>query len=59
MSGRKYTWVNNLAILTFEKLEQMLITTVWEEKFPLSTVQALTREVSDHTPLLLNSGEPL
>jgi hypothetical protein len=58
MSGRKYTWVNNLAILTFEKLEQMLITTVWEEKFPLSTVQALTREVSDHTPLLLNSGEP-
>jgi hypothetical protein len=58
MYGRKYTWVNNLAILTFEKLEQMLITTVWEEKFPLSTVQALTREVSDHTPLLLNSGEP-
>jgi hypothetical protein len=58
MYGRKYTWVNNLAILTFEKLEQMLITTVWEEKFSLSTVQALTREVSDHTPLLLNSGEP-
>jgi hypothetical protein len=31
---------------------------VWEEKFPLSTVQALIREVLDHTPLLLNSGEP-
>jgi hypothetical protein len=30
----------------------------WEEKYPLTTVQALTREFSDHTLLLLNSGEP-
>jgi hypothetical protein len=29
----------------------------WEEKFPLSMVHALTREVFDHMPLLLNSGE--
>jgi hypothetical protein len=29
----------------------------WEEKFPLTTVHALTREVSNHTPLLLNAGE--
>jgi endonuclease/exonuclease/phosphatase family metal-dependent hydrolase len=58
MSGRKYTWANNLATPTFEKLDRILVTTEWEEKFPLSTVQALTREVSDHTPLLLNSGEP-
>jgi endonuclease/exonuclease/phosphatase family metal-dependent hydrolase len=58
MSGRKYTWANNLATPTFKKLDQILVTTEWEEKFPLSTVQALTREVSDHTPLLLNSGEP-
>jgi endonuclease/exonuclease/phosphatase family metal-dependent hydrolase len=58
MSGRKYTWANNLATPIFEKLDRILVTTEWEEKFPLSTVQALTREVSDHTPLLLNSGEP-
>jgi hypothetical protein len=57
MSGRKYTWANNLATPTFEKLDRVLLTTEWEEKFPLSTVQALAREVSDHTPLLLNSGE--
>jgi endonuclease/exonuclease/phosphatase family metal-dependent hydrolase len=58
MSGRKYTWANNLATPTFKKLDRILITTEWEEKFPLSTVQTLIREVSDHTPLLLNSGEP-
>jgi exonuclease III len=58
MSGRKYTWANNLATPTFEKLDRVLMTTEWEEKFPLTTVRALTRGLSDHTPLLLNSGEP-
>jgi hypothetical protein len=58
MSGRMYTWANNLATPTFEKLDRILITMEWEEKFPLSMVQALAREVSDdHTPLLLKSGE--
>jgi hypothetical protein len=27
------------------------------KKFPLATVRALTKEISDHTPLLLNIGE--
>jgi len=35
-----------------------LVTTDWEQNFPLATVQALTREISDHTPLLLDGGEP-
>jgi endonuclease/exonuclease/phosphatase family metal-dependent hydrolase len=58
MSGRKYTWVNNLATPTFQKLDRILMTTEWEEKFPLSIVQALAREISNHTPLLLTLGEP-
>jgi hypothetical protein len=33
------------------------MTTEWEENFPLSTVQALSREISEHTPLLLKSGD--
>lgn len=32
------------------------MTTDWEQKFPLSTVDALTRDISDHTPLLLDTG---
>jgi hypothetical protein len=55
--GRKYTWANNLANPTFKKLDRVLITTEWEEKYPLTMVRALTREVSDHTPVLLSSGE--
>jgi hypothetical protein len=54
---RKYTWPNNLSTLTFEKLDQVLVSMEWGEKFLSSTVQALPRVISDHTPLLLNSGE--
>jgi hypothetical protein len=57
ISGRKYTWANNLPLPTFEKLDRVLVTTEWEEKFPLTTVQALPRVILDHTPLLLNSDK--
>jgi hypothetical protein len=58
MMGRKLTWANNLASPTFEKLDRILTTTEWVENFPLSTVIALTREISDLAPLLLNTGGP-
>jgi hypothetical protein len=59
MSGRKYMWANILNTPTFQKLDRILMTTEWEEKFPLTTVQALPREISDLTPLLLNSRETI
>ncbi|KAJ1297556.1 hypothetical protein BS78_01G385600 [Paspalum vaginatum] len=34
------------------------MSTEWEFKYPLVTVQALDRGVSDHTPLLLDTGTP-
>ena len=34
------------------------MTTEWELKYPLVTVHALDRGVSDHTPLLLETGDP-
>jgi hypothetical protein len=58
LSGQKYTLANNLANPSLEKLDRVLVTTEWEEKYLLSMVRALSREVSDHTPLLLNSGDP-
>jgi len=58
LSGRKFTWANNLQNLTFEKLDRILMSTEWELKFPKSYVQALTREISDHTPLFMDTGNP-
>jgi len=58
LTGRKYTWANYAEVPTNEKLDRILVTTDWEQKISLASVQALTREISDHTPLLLDSGEP-
>jgi hypothetical protein len=57
MSGRKFTWANSRRVPTYEKLDRVLVSTEWEQRFPLATVVALSREISDHTPLLLDTGE--
>ena len=43
---------------TFEKLDRILVCTDFESNFPLTTVHALTREISDHTPLLFSTNKP-
>jgi hypothetical protein len=53
----KFTWANFRETPTYETLDWILMTTEWESKFPLTTIQALTQEISDHTPLLLNTGK--
>jgi len=58
LTGKKYTWANYVEVLTYKKLDRILVTTDWKQKFPLASVQALTREISDHTSLLLDTGEP-
>jgi len=56
LTGRQFTWANSLSTTTFEKLDRILMTIEWEFKFPLVSVQALDRGLSDHTPLLLDTG---
>ena len=56
LTGRQFTWANSLANPTYEKLDRVLMTTEWEFKYPLVSVHALDRGVSDHTPLLLDTG---
>jgi len=56
MSGRKFTWANHLQNQTFEKLDRILVCTDFETMYPLTTVLALTREISDHTPLLFSTN---
>ena len=50
LSGRQYTWANRKPNPTFEKLDRVLASVSWEQKFPLVSVRALTRKGSDHTP---------
>ena len=56
MSGRQYTWAGPGDNPIFEKLDRVLASTDWEDKFPLSTVEPRDRDISYHTPLVLNTG---
>jgi endonuclease/exonuclease/phosphatase family metal-dependent hydrolase len=55
MSGRRYTWANSRDNPIYEKLDRILVATKWEENYPRASVLALSRNLSDHTPLLLNT----
>jgi hypothetical protein len=39
------------------KLDRVFVSTGWGSKFPLAKVTCLTKYISDHTPLLVDSGE--
>jgi hypothetical protein len=56
LSGRQFTWARIRANPTYEKLDRVLASVEWEQKFPLVSVWALTRSGSDHTPLLIDVG---
>jgi hypothetical protein len=56
MTGRQYTWVGSGDNPTYEKLDRVLVSTEWENHFPLTMVEARDRNISDHTPLVVSTG---
>ena len=46
---------NTLQKPTYEKSDRVLVSIEWEQKFPLAQVDALSRKIYDHTPLLLSA----
>jgi hypothetical protein len=56
LSGRQYTWASRRDEPTYEKLDRVLASISWEQKFPLVTVRALSSAESYHTPILIDSG---
>ena len=55
MSGRQYTWAGPGDEPTFVKLDRVLVSTEWKDKYPLLTVEARDRNISNHTPLVFNT----
>jgi hypothetical protein len=50
LSGRQFTWANCRKSPTYEKLDRILSSVEWEQKFPLVTVRALPRSGSITLP---------
>ncbi len=54
-----FTWSNMQGSPTLAKLDRFLISTEWDQAFPLSKVVALPRVTSDHSPILLSGWTEL
>ena len=54
LHGQRYTWCNEQRNATLVKLDRVLINGEWEGLMPNCLLQALSSEMSDHFPLLLN-----
>ena len=53
LHGRKFTWSNQQVFPTLVKLDRVLCTVDWEDRFPNCLLQSLASDDSDHCPLLL------
>jgi hypothetical protein len=54
MFDRQYTWTGPGDSPTYEKLDKVLASTEWEYNYLLA--ESMDRNISDHTPLILNTG---
>lgn len=53
LHGRKYTWSNLQNSPTLVRLDRVLCSMDWENRFPNCILQSMASEDSDHCPLLL------
>jgi hypothetical protein len=58
-SGARFTWSNKKVNPVRSVLDRVFISPEWETHFPMATLSTETRIGSDHTPLILDSGEGL
>lgn len=55
LKGSRFTWTSGEDNPILCRLDRFLITPDFEQKFPLSTQTALSRPISDHLPLILDT----
>lgn len=58
-SGARFMFTNKQDYPTQEVLDRVLVSQLWEAIYPISTLLSITRIGSDHSPLILDTGEQL
>lgn len=56
LSRKQCTWANSMANPIFKKFDQVLMSTNLKQQFQLVSICALVCNLSNHTPLLLDTG---
>jgi exonuclease III len=59
LNGRRFTWSNERAQPTLEKLDRVFSTVDWEELCPDAFLSAMSSGLSDHCPLVLSLAPDL
>lgn len=59
LNGRRYTWSNERARATLEKIDHVFCTNSWEDLHPTCYLTALGSAISDHCPMLLDMNADL
>jgi exonuclease III len=59
LNGGRFTWSNNQADPTLEKLDRVLMNDKWEGAFPLTNLKKHPRLLSDHNPLVLYTDQSM
>lgn len=57
ISGMRFTWSNKQKHPTLVKLDRILTTASWDLNYPNCFAWSKARIGSDHTPLILDTGE--
>lgn len=57
ISGAKFTWGNKQRNPTLFKLDRILVSNSWDLKYPFCFAWSKARIGSDHSPILIDSGE--
>lgn len=56
LHGRCFTWSNEREVPTLVRLDQVLVSMDWDERYPNSHLRGLGTDASDHCPLLLHTN---
>ncbi len=59
MGNQRFTWSNMQSTPMLAKMDRFLISTEWDQAFPLSKVVALPRVTSDHSSILFTGWTEL
>ncbi len=59
LGNQSFTWSNLQSAPSLAKRDRFLVSLDWDQAFPLSCVTASSRITSDHSPIVLSTGDKL